>query len=213
VDRSPSAVTTLHLVRHGHVSNPDRILYGRLPGFHLSPHGRTQAKLLADHFAHVPLASVTASPLERAQETAEPIAAAHGLPVTADDLLLEATSLLEGMRGAFLPWVLRRPRLLLALRDVRRPSWGEPYAELAARVLAAMAAVRAAHPGTENVLVSHQAPIWVARLALERRSLVHYRRQAALASVTTVTYDGDRLAGIAYAEPAAIAISDVRTRR
>lgn len=213
MDRSRSAVTTLHLVRHGHVENPDRVLYGRLPGFHLSPHGRAQAKLLADHFAHVPLTSVTASPLERAQETAEPIASAHGLPVITDDRLREAATVLEGMRGAFLPWVLRRPHVLVALRDPRRPSWGEPYAEMAARVHAAMAAVRAVHPGADSVIVSHQAPLWVARLALERRPLMHFRRECALASVTTVTYDGDRLLGIGYSEPAAAALQDVRARR
>ena len=60
--------TVVHLVRHGQVENPRRVLYGRLPGYHLSLRGRAQADLLAAHFAGTPLAAVVASPLERAQQ-------------------------------------------------------------------------------------------------------------------------------------------------
>lgn len=197
------------------MENPNQVLYGRLPGFFLSVHGREQAKLLAEHFADTPLASVTSSPLERAQETAEPIAAMHGLTVGTDERLLEATNVFEGAAGNLVWYALRHPRVLWALRDVRGPSWGERHVDLVARVLEAIAAVRTAHPDQHSVLVSHQAPIWVTRLALERRGLAHHprRRQCALASVTTVSFDGDRVVDLTYAEPAAAILRGLRAGR
>ncbi|HEX8860763.1 MAG TPA: histidine phosphatase family protein, partial [Actinomycetes bacterium] len=101
--------TTIHLVRHGHVENPDRVLYGRLPGFNLSTRGRAQAELLARYFESVPLKRVVASPLERAQQTAAAIAAPHGLPVGADDRLIEASSMFEGVAGGLGWYILRHP--------------------------------------------------------------------------------------------------------
>jgi Histidine phosphatase superfamily (branch 1) len=69
-------------------------------------------------------------------------------------------------------------------------------------------AVRAEFPGGQVVLVSHQAPIWVARLAFERRRLTHWPgfRRCTLASVTTLTFDDDHLTSVAYTEPAAPAL-------
>lgn len=210
-----SLATTIHLVRHGHVENPNQVLYGRMPGFFLSVHGREQAKLLAEHFADIRLASVTSSPLERAQETAEPIAATHGLLVDTDERLLEATNVYEGAAGNLIWYTLRHPRILWALRDVRGPSWGERHVDLAARVHEMMAAIRDAHPDSHSVLVSHQAPIWVARLALERRGLAHHprRRQCALASVTTVTFEGDQVTDVTYTEPAAAVLRGIQSGR
>jgi len=202
------ATTTIHLVRHGHVENPNRVLYGRLPGFPLSARGRGQAKLLAAYFAKSPIAAVVASPLERAQETAEPIAATHGLEVRTDPRLIEASNVFEGAAGNLAWYILRHPKTWRALRSRREPSWGERNVDLAARVEEAIGAARAEFEGKEVVLVSHQAPIWVARLALEQRRLHHYpqQRRCALASVTTLTYEDGKLVAIDYAEPAAAAL-------
>ena len=100
--------------------------------------------------------------------------------------------------------MLRAPRHWWKLRNPFRPSWGEPYVEIAARMLAAVEAARDAARGHEAVLVSHQLPIWTMRLHVEGRRYAHdpRRRQCGLASVTSLTYDGDRFAGVAYAEPA-----------
>jgi broad specificity phosphatase PhoE len=200
--------TVVHLVRHGQVENPRRVLYGRLPGYHLSRRGRAQADLLAAHFAGAPLAAVVASPLERAQETAAPIAAAHGLEVRTDLRLIEASNVFEGAAGNIVWYILRHPGLWWKLRDLRTPSWGERNVDLVERVHAAVDAARSEFAGHQVVLVSHQAPIWVARLAFERRRLTNWpgRRRCTLASVTTLTFDGDRLASVAYAEPAAPAL-------
>lgn len=202
------AETLIHLVRHGHVENPKRVLYGRLPGFNLSAVGRAQAELLARYFAPLPVALVWASPLERAQQTAAKIAEGHGLKVETDVRLIEASNLFEGAAGNIAWYVLRHPALWWKLRDPGGPSWGERNIDMAARIQDAVASAREAAAGRHAVLVSHQAPIYVARLAFERRSLTHFpgRRECALASVTTLTFNGDTLAGVRYSEPAAAAL-------
>ena len=200
--------TVVHLVRHGQVENPRRVLYGRLPGYNLSGRGRAQADLLAGHFANVPLAAVLASPLERAQQTATPIAAAQGLAVRTDLRLIETSNVFEGVAGNVAWYILRHPGLWWKLRDLRTPSWGERNVDLVERVHAAVDAVREEFAGHHVVLVSHQAPIWVARLAFERRRLTHWPgwRRCTLASVTTLTFDDDQLVSVSYAEPAALAL-------
>jgi broad specificity phosphatase PhoE len=197
--------TTIHLVRHGQVDNPGRVLYGRLPGFNLSARGRAQAELLGRYFADMPLAAVLSSPLERARQTAVPIAAPHGLEVRTDPRLIESSSIFEGVAGNVAWYILRHPAIWWKLRDTRTPSWGERNVDLAARVQAAVDDARAEFPGQQVVMVSHQAPIWVARLAYERRPVGHrpWRRDCALASVTTVEFDGDQVTRVSYAEPAA----------
>jgi broad specificity phosphatase PhoE len=200
--------TVIHLVRHGHVENPGRVLYGRLPGFNLSARGRAQAGLLARYFAASPLAAVVASPLERAQQTAGPIAAAHGLEVRTDLRLIETSNVFEGVAGNVAWYILRHPGIWWKVRDLRTPSWGERNVDMVERVHAAVAEARAEFAGGSVVLVSHQAPIWVARLAFEKRRLAHWpgRRRCTLASVTTLTFDGEELRGVTYAEPAAAAL-------
>ena len=200
--------TVVHLVRHGQVENPRRVLYGRLPGYHLSARGRAQAELLAGHFAGARLAAVLASPLERAQQTAAPIAAAHGLEVRTDLRLIENSTIFEGAAGNLAWYILRHPKLWWKLRDLRAPSWGERNVDMVERVHAVVDAAREEFAGRQVVLVSHQGPIWVARLAFERRRLSHWpgRRRCTLASVTTLTFDWDQLTGVGYAEPAAAAL-------
>src|SRR5580700_9954389 len=204
-DAWPPAGTTatVHLVRHGEVENPTRVIYGRIPGFHLSEAGRVMAKAAADFLAGRDIAVLRSSPLERALETAEPIAAELGLPVEVDKRLVEPWNHFEGMRFAVGDGALRNPRHWLHLRNPFRPSWGEPYREVADRVLAAVADVARAVNGHEAVCVSHQLPIWVARRAAEGRRLWHdpRRRQCALGSVTSLTLAGDRITGVSYAAP------------
>ena len=81
--------TIVHVMRHGEVYNPDKVLYGRLPDYHLSERGRAQAQRVADWLAARDIVYVVASPLERAQETAGPIAEHHGLPIDTDDDLID----------------------------------------------------------------------------------------------------------------------------
>jgi broad specificity phosphatase PhoE len=199
--------TTVHLLRHGEVFNPDRVLYGRLPGFRLSDLGVAQAKLAAEFLAARPIGHLVSSPLQRAQETAAPLAAALGLAIGTDDRLIEAANQLEGKQVAGGKGLFTDPSLWRYYRNPFRPSWGEPYAQIADRVLAALRAARDAVTGTdrEAVCVSHQLPIVIARRAAEGLRLFHdpRRRQCSLASVTSFTFDGDVIVRIGYSEPAA----------
>jgi broad specificity phosphatase PhoE len=196
--------TTVHLLRHGEVHNPEKVLYGRLPGYRLSAAGEAMAGKAAAWFADRGVTHLVSSPLERAQQTAAPIAETLSLPVTIDDRLIEAGNLFEGLRVGVGDGALRAPRHWWKLRNPFRPSWGEPYVEIAARMIAAVEAARDAARGSAAVLVSHQLPIWTVRLHVEGRRYVHdpRRRQCGLASVTSLTYEDHRLVAVSYAEPA-----------
>lgn len=197
--------TVVHLLRHGEVDNPGKILYGRLPGYHLSDLGRKMADRAAEVLTGRDIEAVIASPLERAQETAAPIAAALGLQVRIDQRLIESENFFEGKTVGVGDGSLRSPRYWWHLRNPFRPSWGEPYAYVAARMHAALDDARRLVAGHEAVLVSHQLPIWEARLAAEHRSLWHdpRRRECSLASLTSFEYEDDRLTTVVYSEPAA----------
>jgi broad specificity phosphatase PhoE len=200
----PDGTTAIvHLVRHGEVDNPGRILYGRLPGFKLSEAGRLMAKAAADFLAGRDITVLRSSPLERARQTAEPIAAELGLDVQIDDRLIEPWNHFEGKRFAVGDGALRNPRAWFHLRNPFRPSWGEPYKQVAARMLAASSDAARAAAGHEAVIVSHQLPIWVTRQAAEGRHLWHdpRKRQCALGSVTSLTFAGDKIIAVSYAEP------------
>jgi len=201
--------TTVHLMRHGEVHNPEGVLYGRLPGYHLSERGQEMARVVAAHLAapdrRRDVVAVIASPLQRAQETAAPIAEAFGLEVATDPRLIEAGNHFEGMKFGVGDGSLRHPQHWPYLRNPFRPSWGEPYTEQVERMLAAVNAAREVARGHEAVLVSHQLPVWVTRLAVEHRRLWHdpRKRQCSLASLTSLTFEDDRLVGVGYLEPAA----------
>ena len=208
----PSA--TVHLVRHGEVHNPDGILYGRLPEFHLSELGREMAERVAGYFAErrndgADIVHLVASPLTRAQETAEPTARELGLTVVTDERIIEAENRFEGM--AQVAQQLRHPKHWKSLRNPFTPSWGEPYRAQVERVMSAVHDARRAAleanggKDAEAIMVSHQLPIWVARLAAENRRLWHDPRQrrCTLSSVTSLYFDGDQLTGVRYQEPCA----------
>ncbi|TDE34591.1 histidine phosphatase family protein [Actinomadura sp. 6K520] len=197
--------TIVHLMRHGEVHNPEGILYGRLPGYRLSEDGVLMAKAAAKWFADRDVAALFSSPMQRALETAAPLADAFDLPVTVEDRLIEADNRFEGLTFGAGAGSLKRPEHWYHLRNPFRPSWGEPYRALAARMRGAVIRAREAARGHEAVCVSHQLPIYTLRLHAERRRLWHLpnRRECSLASVTSLTFNGTRLVEVAYNEPAA----------
>jgi broad specificity phosphatase PhoE len=196
--------TVVHLVRHGEVRNPGQVIYGRLPDFHLSEDGRMMAKAAAGFLAGRDVTALFSSPMERARETAEPLAAQFGLEVTIDERLIEPWNHFEGLTFGVGDGSLRKMEHWPYLWNPFRPSWGEPYRQVADRVLAAVADARDSARGHEAVLVSHQLPIWVTRRRIEGRRLWHNpsRRQCALGSVTSIIYSGDEITRVSYAEPA-----------
>ncbi len=196
--------TVVHLVRHGEVDNPAGVLYGRLPDYHLSELGREMARTVAEDLQGRDIVHLRCSPLERAQETMEPIADALGLPVTTDDRVIEAENYLEGLKVSF-PGLLRRPKSWWYFRNALKPTWGEPYREIVARMRLAMKDAVEAAAGHEAVIVSHQLPIWMARCDAEGRRLLHdpRRRECTLASITSFSYVGSHVTSVSYREPAA----------
>ncbi|SEG29541.1 Broad specificity phosphatase PhoE [Thermomonospora echinospora] len=200
-----SEKTIVHLMRHGEVHNPEGILYGRLPGYRLSENGVLMAQEVAKWFADHDVTALFSSPLERALETAAPMSELFDLPVTVEERLIEAGNHFEGMTFGVGQGSLRRPAHWPFLINPVRPSWGEPYRQIAARMKAAVIAARDAARGHEAVCVSHQLPIWTLRRFAEHRRMWHHprRRQCELASVTSLTFEGTRLVEVAYHEPAA----------
>jgi len=195
--------TVVHLLRHGEVNNPRGVLYGRLPGFHLSPEGEHMAKAAAAFLAGRDVTLLLSSPLERALETAAPVAAQFGLEVGVDGRLIEPWNYFERERfDVGLP-ALRRPANWPRMANPFRPSWGEAYASIAARMHAVMTDAAQEARGHEAVCVSHQLPIWVARRSAEGRRLWHHpgRRECALGSVTSFTCTDGTITGVSYAEP------------
>ncbi|MCW2753714.1 MAG: histidine phosphatase family protein [Marmoricola sp.] len=206
--------TTVHLLRHGEVYNPEGILYGRAPGFLLSDRGVAMAERVAERIGDRDITYLVASPLERAQQTAAPLAKVRGIDIVIDDRVIESTNVFEGKPFSVGDGVLRRPSAWKYLWNPFKPSWGEPYAEVAARMWAAVSDARVAAEGHEALIISHQLPIWICRLHAEKRRFLHdpRRRQCTLCSLTSFEFDGETLLSVGYAEPAGDMIPESERR-
>jgi broad specificity phosphatase PhoE len=199
-------IQRVFLVRHGEVFNPNKVLYGRAPGYRLSERGESQAKLVTQFLAEPKrnIGAIVVSPLQRARETAAPIAAALGLPVQTDNRLIEAGNDFEGTSIGAHPAGLLKPKNFIKLLNPFKPSWGEPFAEQAQRMNEAINDWRKKTEG-DVVIVSHQSPIWMVRRFLEGKRLWGdpRKRQCSVCSVTTLTYSGGaETPSVAYDQPA-----------
>jgi broad specificity phosphatase PhoE len=197
--------SSVHLIRHGEVENPKKILYGRQPGWRLSPRGQDMATVLGDWSKSIDLGALHVSPLQRAQETAAPISSAHDIEITTDESLIEASNIFEGKPFGIGDGALRHPAAWPHLWNPWKPSWGEPYMEQVTRMLAAVFSAHEAAGEKDAICVSHQLPIWILRSAVEGRHLIHdpRKRECTLASVTTFHFDDDdMISGVSYLEPA-----------
>jgi len=197
--------STVHVIRHGEVENPKKILYGRQPGWRLSERGQAMAQVIGEWSKDIDLGALHVSPLQRAQETAAPISAAHNIAITTDERLIEAANIFEGKSFEPGSGVLKHPASWRHLYNPFKPSWGEPYEEQINRMLAAIFAAKDAAKGKDAIVVSHQLPIWSLRSAIEGRSLLHdpRKRICTLASVTSVHFDDEGLiSDLTYSEPA-----------
>lgn len=207
---------TVHLLRHGQVHNPDAIVYGRMPDFHLSELGARMAEAAAADLRarvnqgdrYVVLAS---SPLTRARETAAPVARELGLDVVTEERIIEPRNHFQGLHVD--EKVLSHPKHWPYMLNPLRPSWGEPYRHQVTRMAEAVRdlarrAVEIGGDGAQAIAVSHQLPIWLTRLSVEGRPLPHdpRRRQCNLASITSLTFDDvnePAVPRVSYREPAA----------
>ncbi|MBP3089307.1 histidine phosphatase family protein [Corynebacterium sp. sy017] len=199
-----SSTTIVHLVRHGEVHNPERILYGRLPDYHLSARGESMAAATAAAFAGHDVAILRSSPLERAQETAAPIAQVTGLDNSIDELLLEAGNRYEGLRVKSLRSQLWNPVHWPLMHNPMLPSWGEHYEDILTRMLTAIESARREAEGHEAILVSHQLPIVCVQRYAQGKKLAHNpaARRCELASVSSLVFHDRELVECIYSEPA-----------
>jgi broad specificity phosphatase PhoE len=197
--------TVVHLLRHGEVYNPQGTLYGRRSGYLLSALGQRMAERIAESVGDRDITVIRSSPLERTQQTGLPLAKARGLEVVTDERIIESWNVFEGKGFAPGRNALADPRSWRHLWNPFRPSWGEPYKQIAARMMAAVHDVRREAEGHEAVLVSHQLPIWITRMHAERRRTYLHdprRRQCTLCSLTSLWFEGDALVRVTYSEPA-----------
>lgn len=196
--------TIVHLVRHGEVYNPEKILYGRIPGYHLSARGRSQAAATARSFDGHDVAYLASSPLQRTQETAEPFSEITGLEVQLDPDLLEAGNQFEGLRVRGVRSQLWNPKYWPLMLDPTKPSWGESYEEIRRRVMVAVKRACLQAEGREAILITHQLPIVCVQRHVRGQSLAHNpgARQCELASVSSVVFNGTNIERLIYSEPA-----------
>ena len=204
--------TTIHFVRHGEVENPNHVLYERLPGFHLSNRGLKMASATAQYIATVPqmrtISAIYSSPLERTQETAQQIANALQIgPIILDNRLIEAENNFRGKRIGYGEGALWKNNNWKLVSNLWKPSWGESYKSIAARVGDFAREQVKNHPGEQIIAVTHESPIWSYRHLLETGHAEHNMllRKTALASITSITYDCESMnvLSITYVDPAA----------
>lgn len=202
----------LHLVRHGEVHNPDKVLYGRIPGFRLSERGHEMAEAAALELvaSDRPVSKLLASPLERAQQSARPIASALSLEIATENRIIEPTNSFEGMVNSGPDAAFKKPRYWHRFWNPFRPSWGEPYREVANRVREAMNEAWDATREGDIVMVSHQSPIWMAHLDVAGQQLFHNpaKRRCDLSSITSFERRGKRWFEVDYRNPAQDLLED-----
>ncbi|MFP5352904.1 MAG: histidine phosphatase family protein [Actinomycetota bacterium] len=194
---------TIHLVRHGEVENPKGVIYGRLPGYHLSERGRKQAEAAAERLANADLGVLWASPLERAQETAQAIGARHpGIEIVTDERIIESGTTVEGIGRSAMAF-LRSPRHWWHFRNPWGPSWGESFSDIRARMMAAIEDAVEQAAGKEVAVVSHQTPVLVARLALARRRVPPWMSftPCGTGSVTSLVVEDGKVLQASYFAP------------
>jgi len=182
--------TVVLLVRHGVTATTGKVLPGRAAGLHLSDEGRLQAESAAKRIGSLPrVAAIYCSPLERARETAMPIARAKRLPIRIDRGLLECD---------FGDWTGEKLQQLSKLPEwdvvQRHPSAfrfprGESFTELQTRITNAIARLVAQHPGRVIVAVSHADPIKAAVAHALGMPLDLFQRVViGTASITAIAY-------------------------
>ena len=194
----------LHLVRHGEVFNPQGVLYERLDGFELSETGHKMAKAAADELASQgrEIRKLLASPLLRTQQSAAPISKAFGLEIAVEPRVIEPWNKFKGLKvgpGA----ILKRPSIALNLYNPARPSWGEPFVEIADRMTSAALDAWRDADGGDVVIVSHQLPIWMLYRSSAGLRLPHdpRSRRCSLSSITSFEVVDGKLREVSYLEP------------
>lgn len=190
--QAPPSSTVILLVRHGQTPTTGKVLPGRATGLHLAEAGNAQAHRVAERIAELPrVDAIYASPLERARETAAPIAKALKQRVKIDKGLLECD--FGDWTGAELGKLMKLPEWSTVQRapsTFRFPN-GESFTEMQTRMVTALDRIRAAHPGGTVVCVSHADPIKAAVAHAMGTHLDLFQRIViGTCSVSAIAYSG-----------------------
>ena len=164
----------------------------------LSERGIRQAAAVRYYFEDRPLAAIYSSPLERAMQTARAIAEPHRIEPIEELDIIESETRLQGKPGD--GRLFRNPLNLRHFINPYKPSWGESYSSIAARMIRAVERMHKEHAGKEVVAVSHMTPIIVARLRIEGRRTHPWRSRVACAraSITSLEFEDDKFLGSRY---------------
>jgi broad specificity phosphatase PhoE len=201
-------MTRIYLVRHADVENPHRVLYGHLPGFHLSERGRAQAADVGRRLRDRDVRRIVHSPLERAAETARLLCGQlpEPVPLIPEPELREAefSRYLQGIPYWQIPvrrplWVVHKARRGLLPGD-------ESIGRLGGRVLDVTLRLAREHPGESSVLVSHADPLQAAWVVMDGRAHNErelYRKPVDRAGLLEVDVEGDRIVSVNYVAPPA----------
>ena len=186
-------VTTLLLVRHGNTSTTGKLLPGRAPGLHLAESGVRQAERAGERIAELKrVDAIYTSPLERARETAAPIAKATGVKPKIERGLLECD--FGDWTGAELPKLMKLPEWRTVQRapsTFRFPN-GESFTEMQVRIVSTLDRLRARHHGGTIVCVSHADPIKAAMAhALGTHLDLFQRIIISTCSISAIGFAGD----------------------
>lgn len=194
----------LHLVRHGEVFNPGGVLYERIEGFGLSDRGHQMAKAAAERLKSegIEISKLVVSPLQRTRESAKPISDIYGIEPVFDERVIEPWNLFKGLRLGPRA-LLKRPSILLNLYNPSKPSWGEPFADIASRMNSAALDHWSEAESGDVVIVSHQLPIWMVYRSANGLKLPHNPRdrRCSLSSITSFEVIDGKLREVAYREP------------
>jgi broad specificity phosphatase PhoE len=206
-----AATTQILLMRHADVENPNRVLYGHLPGFPLSALGRAQAAAVGQSLRDRGIRRIVHSPLERARETADIVNAQ--LPALVP--LIPEPALREAEFGRYLQGVpywqipVRRPRWLM--HKLRRGSLAgdESIETLGRRVLGVAEKLASEHPGEVSLCVSHADPLQAAWILLDGRPQTEremYHKQCEKAAMLELDFDEGRVFSTRYLPPPKVAV-------
>jgi broad specificity phosphatase PhoE len=197
-------------MRHADVENPHHVLYGYLPGFHLSALGRAQAAAVGRALRDTGVQRILHSPLDRAQETAQIVNAQLAPPVPLQpELALREADFSRSLQG--LPYwqvPIRRPRWFLHKLHRGMVPGDESIENLGGRVLGVVHRLAREHPGEVSLCVSHADPLQAAWLLLEGRPQNEremYRKAVGRAGILHLDLDADRIVSITYQTPPKLA--------
>jgi len=199
-------------MRHADVENPHRILYGHLPGFHLSALGRAQASAVGRSVRDGDIRRILHSPLERAREPAELVNAQLPEPVT----LIPEPALVEAEFGRYLQgapyWQIPIVRPRWFVHKVRRGALpgDETIEQLGSRVLDVAQRLAREHPGEVSLCVSHADPLQAAWILIEGRPQTERemaRKTVGRAGMLQLDFDGERIITVHYVPAPKVAVS------